>query len=80
MIDYYKDIPDALNSNYSSCEGTLTKAYYPNLSKQRGTKFFINDTEFYISSRYKDFFIKGTKYKVEYLPNSKYVINIYKYY
>lgn len=76
--DYYKDMPSVLQSSYSSYEGELTNFY---VIKARGTHtyFFLDNTKFTVIGEFKPgVLVKGEIYRVEYLPNIKKVIHLYR--
>jgi hypothetical protein len=79
MINNIKDIPNVIHSDYKILEGNLTSYHIGRTgTKSSGTRFVINGIELYIDSRDKEFFVVGDKYRVEYLPHSKFVMNLYK--
>lgn len=76
--DYYKDMPSVLQSSYSSYKGELTN-FYVIKSRQTHTYFFIDNIKFSVVGEYKPgVLVKGEKYRVEYLPNTKKVIHLYR--
>ncbi len=78
LPDYLNDIPYVVNSNYSSSEGVLTDFYVRHRRSTR-TYLTIDNNEFDISGEYNsNFLIKGRRYHIEYLPNSKFVMHIYR--
>lgn len=79
LPNYYKDINSVISSDYSSYEGKLTN-YHIVHGKSISTYFTIGDKEFHVNGKYDSgVLIEGRKYRIEYLPNTKYVINLYQY-
>lgn len=79
LPNYYEDISNALNARYTSYEGILTDYSVSHSSRSVETYLAIGDKKFYISGEYKPgVLIKGEKYRIEYLPHSKYVMHLYK--
>lgn len=75
-IKYYKDIPYVISGGYSSVEGVCTNSY-----ESRGRAPHLDVTvdgiEFKVKPGYKNIIIKGQTYKIEYLPNTKEVMEVY---
>lgn len=80
LIDYYKDVPKIINSEYSSYEGELT-SFHVSHGRSTSTNLTIGNRTFEMSGEFSDknFLIIGGKYRVEFLPNTKYVMNLYRY-
>jgi hypothetical protein len=79
LPNYYKDIDKIISSDYSSYEGRLN-SYHIVHGKSTTTYFIIEDKEFHVKGKYdSNFLIEGRKYRIEYLPHTKYVINLYRY-
>lgn len=81
VYDYskeYQDIPYIVTSKYENKVGVLTNFYVSPKFSKGGTEFEIDGTHFYFGWKVKGFFIKGKRYRVEYLPHSKYVMNVFK--
>ena len=79
LPNYIKDLRKLNNSEYSYYEGELT-SYYIEYGKVTKTKFSIKDKRFTMKckpSRNSPLII-GEKYRVEFLPNTKFVVNLYK--
>jgi len=79
LPNYYKDLPKVLNSDYSCYEGELTD-YYVAYGKFTHTHLTIGNEKFNMKCKpsAKNPPIKGRMYSVEYLPNTKFVVNFYK--
>jgi len=76
-INYYKDIPKIINSNYSSYKGNLTNVETHNSSRSISTILTINNQKFEIHGTLTpEFKTIGKEYYVTYLPNSRYVIKL----
>jgi amino acid transporter len=76
LLDYYKDVPKVINSNYSSYEGKLTKLYV-HYGRATSTTFIIGDKEFKVTGKFTtNPPIIGNKYHVEFLPNTKFVMSL----
>ena len=73
----YQDIPYITTSNYESKVGVLTSFYVASKYTKGGTKFDVDGTHFYLDRKVNDVFVKGKTYRVEYLPHSKYVMNVF---
>lgn len=78
IIPSYKDLSEAINSDYSSIIGTCKNLHITN-GRGKSLKFIINGIEFHTNLGYKSKMKNGDIYKVVYLPNSKFVISIYGY-
>lgn len=80
LLSYYKDLPKAINSDYSYYDGKLIK-FHVSHGRSTSTYFTIGNKDFRINGApsSKDFLIIGKEYDVEFLPNSKYVIGLYRY-
>lgn len=79
LPNYYRDIPNIVNSDYSSYEGNLTD-YYIAHGRTTTTYFTIGEKKFKVDGKYNDgVLVKDKRYRVEYLPNTKYVMNLYSY-
>lgn len=79
LPNYYKDIPKVINSDYSSYEGKLT-SYHISHGRTTTTSFTIEGRQFHVKGEYDaGVLIEGRKYRVEYLPNTQYVMNLYSY-
>lgn len=79
VVSYYKDIPKVFTSDYSICTGKLSN-FYVNNGKYTSTDFVISENKFKVDGKFKSgFLVEGRKYRVEYLPNTKYVMNMYSY-
>lgn len=76
-VNYYKDIPYAVSGQYSSVTGLCTRCYV-RTGKTSNLDITIGNMEFTVESDYKNSINEGQIYKVEYLPNSKEVIEIYR--
>ena len=74
LLNYYKDIPNILNSNYSSFEGKLTNFAYD--GKSNKTSLIFGTTRFTIDGRDSDYTNIGKDYYVNFLPNSKFVMSL----
>lgn len=71
----YQDIPYIIASKYESKVGILTGS---SSHSRHGTEFEIDGIRFYFDRKIGDSLVMGKRYKVEYLPHSKYVMNVYK--
>jgi magnesium-transporting ATPase (P-type) len=79
VADYYKDIPEVVTSDYSTCRGKLT-SYRINSGRHASTDLTIDEKEFKVEGKLNSsFLVKGRKYCIEYLPNTKFVMNVYSY-
>ncbi|MBK1813291.1 hypothetical protein JHL18_21955 [Clostridium sp. YIM B02505] len=79
IIPYYKDLPGMMNSQYESYDGQL-KDFKVIKGRTTITRFTVGNKEFETSGQYlKNFLIKGKKYHVEFLPNTDYVVSVYRY-
>ena len=76
-VEHFKDIPYALNSNYAITEGLCTQSMSI-YGKDTHLAIIIDNISLSTSIGYKKFIYTGNVYKVEYLPNTKEVIHIYK--
>jgi hypothetical protein len=74
LLNYYKDIPNIINSNYSSFKGKLTNFAYD--GKSNSTSLIFGATRFTIDGRGSDFTTIGKDYYVNFLPNSKFVMSL----
>lgn len=72
LIDMIKDIPNAMSSKYSVTQGTCNNAY--NTKSQ--FHFEINNISFNTDRSEMKNVIIGEKYRVVYLQNSKYIIDV----
>lgn len=75
-IKYYKDVPYAVNSKYSVIVDECTY-YYVNKGKDSHLDITVGGIDFNVSLKYERFIKRGEIYKIEYLPNTKEVLNIY---
>jgi len=76
-INYYKDIPKIINSNYSFYKGKLTKVKDHRFERSISTTLTINNQKFEIHGALSPIFkIIGKEYYVTFLPNSKFVIDL----
>ncbi len=76
LFNYYKDIPLVLNSKYSSYEGELS-TYYSSQGIGTSMTIAIGDKEFDLDKQPSPNFLSiGKKYRVSFLPNTKYVIKV----
>jgi len=76
LFNYYKDIPPVLNSNYSSYEGELSN-YYSSQGIGTSMTIAIGDKEFDLDKQPSSNFLSlGKKYRVSFLPNTRYVIKV----
>lgn len=66
----FKDIPHALQQNYSIHEGVMTASYYPNQFEMDGRVYTKNPWTFSLE--------EGKVYRIYYLPSSGYVVDIEK--
>ncbi|MCX7923373.1 MAG: hypothetical protein N3B21_15390 [Clostridia bacterium] len=74
----YSDIPNIVKSNYCTIKGNPNKVSIEG-GRIRTWNFEINGVGFDIETfLYKDKIIRSQSYKVRYLPNSKYIIEIIK--
>lgn len=80
FIIFYEDIPAAINSNYSYFNGKLAN-FYVSHGKSTSTYVTIENEKFKINGDIskKGYLVNGDTYAVEFLPNSKYVIALYRY-
>jgi hypothetical protein len=78
-LPYYKDIPNMMNSKYEAYDGQL-KDVKVIKGRTTITKFTVGDKEFELNGQSsKNFLVKGKKYHVEVLPNTNYVVSVYRY-
>lgn len=75
-IKYYKDIPYVLSGEYCSVEGECTNSY-ENRGRAPHLDITVDGVEFNVKSGYKKSIIIGKTYKIEYLPNTKEVMEVY---
>lgn len=76
-LNYYKDVPKIINSNYSFYKGNLTNVKNNNFRNSISTILTINNQKFEIHGALSpDFTIIGKEYYVTFLPNSKFVIDL----
>lgn len=80
FIIFYEDIPAAISSNYSYFNGKLVN-FYVSHGKSTSTYVTIENEKFKINGDIskKGYLVNGDTYGVEFLPNSKYVIALYRY-
>lgn len=76
-INYYKDVPYAITNEYSVASGKCTKCF---IYRGRASclKVTIDGIDFNVSLGYRSFIKKGENYQIDYLPNSKEVMVVYK--
>lgn len=77
LAKYIPDIPNLITLNYSTITG------YPynietHSGKRHSQEFMINSIKFHVKLSYKFQRVDIGKYKVTYLPHSKFVLNIEK--
>ena len=78
-IPYYKDLPNMINSQYEAYDGQL-KDFKVIKGRTTITRLTVGDKDFEFNGQYsKNFLIKGKKYHVEVLPNTNYVVSVYRY-
>lgn len=76
---YYKDIPNMMDSKCEVYDGQL-KDVKVIKGRTTITRFTVGDKEFELNGQsYKNFLVKGKKYHVEVLPNTNYVVSVYRY-
>ena len=76
-LNYYKDVPKIINSNYSFYKGNLTNVKNNNFRNSVSTILTINNQKFEIHGALSpEFTIIGKEYYVTFLPNSKFVIDL----
>ncbi|GFZ29925.1 hypothetical protein CSC2_04510 [Clostridium zeae] len=76
---YYKDLPNMINSQYEAYDGQL-KDFKVIKGRTTITKLTVGDKDFEFNGQYsKSFLTKGKKYHVEVLPNTNYVVSVYRY-
>ncbi|QAA32481.1 hypothetical protein [Clostridium manihotivorum] len=77
---YYKDLSRVVKSEYVSYDGELTEL---SISDDRTTftKFTLGKKKFVMNKNLSDknFFVKGKSYHVEMLPNTDFVVQVYRY-
>lgn len=74
-LNYYKDVPKIINSDYSSYEGQLTK-FYVKYGRATSTNFTIGNKEFKVLGIFTNPLSIGKVYQVKFLPNSEFVMSI----
>ncbi|GKU25046.1 hypothetical protein [Clostridium folliculivorans] len=78
-VPYYKDLSNMMNSQYEAYDGQL-KDFKVTKGRTTITRFTVGDKDFEFNGQYsKNFLIKGKKYHVEVLPNTNYVVSVYRY-
>jgi hypothetical protein len=77
---YYKDLSRVINSEYATYDGELMEVNTSS-GTTTFTKFTLGKKRFVISKSISDknFFVKGKRYHVEMLPNTDYVVQVYRY-
>lgn len=75
--NYIRDVPYAISSDYTVIEGQCSDST-PIYLKNPHLSITINNKLFDTSLNYKEFIAVGNIYRIEYLPYSQEVINVYK--
>lgn len=76
-IKYYKDIPYVITKEYSVASGRCTKCFVYR-GKASCLKVTVDGIEFNVSLGYRSSIKEGENYQIDYLPNSKEVMAVYK--